>query len=77
MARLTPVSWPDLVKRLKQLGLKGPYYGTKHPYMMKGNKTVIHPNPHHGEDISADFLETSESAAKNGFRGSLQNVRYF
>jgi len=56
LSRLTPVSWPDIVKRLKQLGLKGPYYGTKHPYMMKGDKTVILPNPHHGEDISVDFL---------------------
>ena len=56
MARLTPVSWPDLVKQLKLLGLKGPYYGTKHPYMMKGDKTVILPNPHHGEYISVDFL---------------------
>jgi hypothetical protein len=50
------VPWAELVKRLKQLGLKGPYYGTKHPYMMKGDKTVILPNPHHGEDISVEFL---------------------
>jgi hypothetical protein len=56
LARLTSVSWPELVKRLKRLGLEGPYYGTKHPYMMKGDKTVILPNPHHGEDISVDFL---------------------
>ncbi len=61
MARLTPVSWADLVKRLKQLGLKGPYYGTKHPYMMKDDKTVILPNPHHGEDISVDFLARIKS----------------
>lgn len=55
MSRLTPLSWPDLVKRLKQLGLKGPYYGTKHPYMIKGDKTVILPNTHHSEDISVDL----------------------
>jgi hypothetical protein len=24
--------------------------------MMKGDKTVILPNPHHGGDISVDFL---------------------
>ena len=59
MARLTPVPWAELIKRLKQLGLKGPYYGTKHPYMMKGDKTVILPNPHHGEDISVEFLARS------------------
>jgi len=53
------VPWAELVKRLKQLGLKGPYYGTKHPYMMKGDKTVILPNPHHGEDISVEFLARS------------------
>ena len=56
MAKLTPVSWPELVRRLKNLGLEGPYHGTKHPYMMKGEKTVILPNQHRGEDISIDFL---------------------
>ena len=56
MVRLTPVSWSDLVKRLKQLGLNGPYHGTKHPYMMKGDKTVILTNLHHAGDISVDFL---------------------
>lgn len=56
MARLIPVSWSELVRRLKKLGFEGPYHGTRHPYMMKGEKAVILPNPHHGQDISVDFL---------------------
>ena len=56
MARLASVSWSELVRRLKKLGLEGPYHGTKHPYMMKGEKAIILPNPHHSQDISVDFL---------------------
>jgi hypothetical protein len=56
LAKLTPVSWPELIKRLKELGLSGPYSGTKHPYMLKDSKVVLLPNPHHSGDISVDFL---------------------
>jgi len=46
VARLTPVSWEDLVKRLRKLGFEGPYRGGKHPYMVKGDLTLTIPNPH-------------------------------
>ncbi|MEA3485451.1 MAG: type II toxin-antitoxin system HicA family toxin [Candidatus Aerophobetes bacterium] len=49
MARLTPVSWADLVKRLRKLGFEGPYQGGKHPYMVKGDLTLTIPNPHRHE----------------------------
>jgi hypothetical protein len=43
---------------------------------MKGEKTIILPNPHHGEDISVDFLarflRDAGISVKNGF---LQNSR--
>lgn len=55
MARLTPVSWEDLVKRLRKLGFEGPYRGGKHPYMVKGDLIVAIPNPHRRE-IGVDLL---------------------
>ncbi len=55
MARLTPTSWSNLVKKLKQFGFDGPYRGGKHPYMVKGDLVLTLPNPHRKE-ISVDLL---------------------
>jgi len=55
MARLTPISWKKLVRRLRELGFQGPYAGGRHPQMRRGNLTVIIPNPHEG-DISVGLL---------------------
>ncbi len=49
MAELSPVSWADLVRRLRNLGFDGPYQGGKHPYMIKGNLVLTIPNPHRRE----------------------------
>ena len=49
MAKLSPVSWTDLVKRLRALGFEGPYQEGKHPYMAKGNTVLAIPNPHRKE----------------------------
>jgi predicted RNA binding protein YcfA (HicA-like mRNA interferase family) len=46
VVRLTPVSWEDLVKRLRKLGFEGPYGGGKHPYMVRGDLTLTIPNRH-------------------------------
>ncbi|NOZ59720.1 MAG: type II toxin-antitoxin system HicA family toxin [Euryarchaeota archaeon] len=46
MSKLTPVSWRELVRRLRELGFEGPYYGGKHPFMIKGDLTLTIPNPH-------------------------------
>jgi predicted RNA binding protein YcfA (HicA-like mRNA interferase family) len=56
MSRLLPVSWSDLVKRLRELGFEGPYAGGKHPQMRRGELTLIIPNPHEG-DISVGLLK--------------------
>jgi len=53
--KLLPVSWKDLVKRLRRLSFEGPYRGGKHPYMIKGNLVLTIPNPHRKE-ISVDLL---------------------
>ncbi len=55
MAELSPVSWVNLVRRLRKLGFEGPYQGGKHPYMKKGVLVLTVPNPHRG-DISIDLL---------------------
>lgn len=55
MPRLTPVSWKNLVKRLRELEFQGPYAGGKHPQMRRDDVTVIIPNPHEG-DISTGLL---------------------
>jgi predicted RNA binding protein YcfA (HicA-like mRNA interferase family) len=55
VARLTPVSWADLVRRLRELEFEGPYRGGKHPYMVKGDLVLTIPNPHR-KGISVDLL---------------------
>lgn len=56
MAKLSPVSWAELIGRLRKLGFDGPYRGGKHPYMIKGNLVLTIPNPHKKE-IGVDLLQ--------------------
>ena len=55
MSRLTPVSWRELVQRLRDLGFEGPYAGGRHPQLRRGDVTVIIPSPHEG-DIGVGLL---------------------
>lgn len=48
MGRLAPVSWEELVRRLRRLGFEGPYWGGRHPFMVKGDLVLVIPNPHRG-----------------------------
>ncbi len=54
-SKLSPVSWIELVRRLRKLGFEGPYRGGKHPYIVKGNLVLTIPNPHRKE-IGVDLL---------------------
>ena len=54
-SKLSPVSWIELVKRLRKLGFERPYRGGKHPYMIKDELVLTIPNPH-GKEISVDLL---------------------
>jgi len=56
LPKLAPVSWRELVVRLRLLGFAGPYEGGKHPYMVKGKTVLTLPNPHRGT-ISVDLLQ--------------------
>ena len=47
--RLRPVSWPELVRRLRALEFEGPFRGGRHPYMVRGNVVLTLPNPHRSE----------------------------
>ena len=49
MPKLKPVSWRELVQRMRELGFEGPYAGGRHPQMRRGDLTVIIPNLHEGE----------------------------
>lgn len=56
MARLAPVSWRDLIIRLRKLGFEGPYRGGKHPYMVRETLVLTVPNPHR-KTIGVDLLQ--------------------
>lgn len=53
--RLRPVSWPELVRRLRALGFDGPCQGGRHPYMVRGDRVLTLPNPHR-QEIGVELL---------------------
>ncbi|SKB07635.1 Predicted RNA binding protein YcfA, dsRBD-like fold, HicA-like mRNA interferase family [Prosthecobacter debontii] len=55
--KLTPVSRPQLIKRLRALGWKGPVAGGRHQHMVKGDIQLTIPNPHGGGDIGVNLLK--------------------
>ena len=55
MPRFGPIKQRDFVKYLKRSGFDGPYYGGRHPFMIKGDLTITIPNPHK-EDIGKELL---------------------
>ncbi len=55
MPKIYPVSFTELVRRLRTFDFEGPYGGGKHLYMLKGNIRLTVPNPHKKE-ISVDLL---------------------
>ena len=50
-----PVRRAELVRALRSLGFEGPYSGGRHQFMVRGDRTVRIPNPHHA-DIGRDLL---------------------
>ena len=55
MPKLVPVTWRELVARLRARGFEGPYQGGKHPFMVRGETVLTIPNPHR-DQIGADLL---------------------
>ena len=61
--KLSPVSWDELIKRLRSFGFDGPYAGGKHPYMIKDAIVLTIPNSHRsqiGVDLLVRILKQSE-----------------
>jgi predicted RNA binding protein YcfA (HicA-like mRNA interferase family) len=56
MIKISPISFNDLVKKLKKFGYKGPFSGGKHLFMIKNDIRLTIPNPHKKSDISIDLL---------------------
>ena len=44
MGALKPISWRDLVRRLREHGFEGPYSGGKHLFMIRGTRRLTIPN---------------------------------
>ncbi len=55
MPRLGPIKRTELVRCLRAIGFEGPYSGTKHQFMIKGDLVLRIPNPH-GSDIGKELL---------------------
>ena len=50
-----PISRRDLVRFLRMAGFEGPFAGGRHSFMLKGELSLVIPNPHKG-DISRSLL---------------------
>jgi predicted RNA binding protein YcfA (HicA-like mRNA interferase family) len=50
-----PVSRAKLIKRLKKIGFEGPFPGSDHDYMVRGDDFVRIPN-HHKREIGANLI---------------------
>jgi len=50
-----PISRRDLIAALRRLGWDGPHAGSKHQFMLRGDRVLTIPNPHRG-DIGLDLL---------------------
>lgn len=68
MPKLDPISWNDLVRRLRKFGFDGPYQQGKHPYMVRGSLVLTVPNPHKkeiGVDLLTRILKQAGVSRKN------------
>lgn len=54
-SKIGPLSWDELIRRLRRCGFEGPFKGGKHPYMIRGALVLTVPNPHPRE-ISTDLV---------------------
>ena len=62
--KLSPVSRSELIRRLRSLGWSGPFSGTKHRHMVKGDVQLTIPNPHGRKDIGVNLLKILLSEAE-------------
>ena len=72
--KLSPVSRPELIRRLRSLGWSGPFSGSKHQHMVKGEIQLTIPNPHGRKDIGVNLLKILLNEAAI-LRGDWLNAR--
>ena len=61
MPTFGPIQRRDLIRYLKMLGFQGPFAGSRHTFMSKGDISLRIPNPHEG-DIGREFCGRPKSA---------------
>lgn len=65
--KLKPLKYGELIARLKKLGLVGPFQGSKHPYFLKGNLSILIPNQHRGDYLG--YAKELSCCINSGYRG--------
>jgi len=63
MPAFGPITRTKLVRFLHQLGFQGPYKGSKHQFMVKGQLRLRIPNPHRrniGKNLLAAILRQAD-----------------
>jgi predicted RNA binding protein YcfA (HicA-like mRNA interferase family) len=55
LSKLVPVSRAKLIKRLKKIGFEGPFPGSDHDFMVRGDNFVRIPN-YHRREIGANLI---------------------
>ena len=55
MPRLGPIKRGELIKYLQALDFKGPYFGRKHQFVIRGEVRLRIPN-HHQRDTGKELL---------------------
>ena len=55
MPVLGSVKRKDLIRYLKECGFEGPYSGSRHQFMVRGDISIRVPNPHQS-DIGKELL---------------------
>lgn len=54
---LNPIKYRQLIAKLKQFGLKGPFPGGKHPYFLLANKLKVTIPNFHNKDVATPILK--------------------
>lgn len=52
-----PISRKELIRRLRNLGFRGPVSGGRHQFVEKGELKVRIPNPHKGNSIDWSLVK--------------------
>jgi predicted RNA binding protein YcfA (HicA-like mRNA interferase family) len=46
----------ELIRKLRNLGFRGPYQGRRHPFMIRGSQRLTLPNPHGSDEIDISLV---------------------